>query len=277
MTGSGDAKRPGDPHPTAELPEYARGSARPQVDPGTGWPDEATDMIGRPLDSGRFADAPRVQLQPARSGLRPLAWLAALLAAILLLAGGLKAVDLWPHFANPFADKTTDRSQPVLLKSIQDLSRFVAASGNFEVVIDVQNNKKFIPNIVFNERTLFVAAGSVDAFVDFATISDGAMVVDEKNKTVEVKLPAPQLEKPSIDHERSYVFAQQRGIVNRVGDLFGGDPNRQQQLYQLAEVKITEAARSSELAQRAEKNTKAMVEGMLRSLGYQPTVTFSST
>jgi hypothetical protein len=231
-------------------------------------------MIGRPLDTGRFSDAARVQLAPRRRGPRRLAWVAGIVAAILAISVGLKAVDLWPHFSNPFATKTTDRSQPVLLKSIQDLSRFVAASGNFEVIIDVQVNKRFIPDIVFNERTLFVAAGTVDAFVDFSTISEGALVIDQTTKKVEVRLPAPQLEKPSIDHDRSYVFAQQKGIVNRVGDLFGGDPNRQQQLYQLAEIKIADAAKASELAQRAEKNTRAMLEGMLRGLGYTPTITF---
>jgi hypothetical protein len=256
------------------MPEYRRGSATPSAGQATGWPDEATDMIGQPLDTGRFTDAARVQLQPRRRGLRGLAWLAGIIAVIVLIPFGLKAVDLWPHFSNPFAAKTTDRSQPVLLKSIQDLSHFVAASGNFEVVIDVQNNKRFIPDLVFNERTLFVAAGTVDAYVDFALVNEGAMQVDQVNKTVTLKLPAPQLEKPNIDHNRSYVFAQQRGIANRVGDLFGGDPNRQQQLYQLAEIKIADAAKASELAQRAEKNTRAMIEGMLRSLGYTPTVTF---
>jgi hypothetical protein len=270
MTRPEDARpaRGGDLHPTAEMPGYARGSAKPQVEPGTGWPDEASDLIGKPLDTGRFDDAARVELAPPRRGLRGLFWLAGIMAVIVVAVLGLRAVDLWPHFSNPFVDKKTDRSQPVLLKSIQDLSRFVAASGNFEVIIDVQQNKRFIPDIIFNERTLFVAAGSVDAYVDFAGVNEGALKVDEANRKVEIQLPAAQLEKPNIDHERSYVFAQQRGIVNRVGDLFGGDPNKQQQLYQLAEQKIGDAAKASELAERARKNTQAMLEGMLRSLGY---------
>lgn len=257
MSGPGRA-RPGDPHPTAELPAYERPPEheRPEYErPEYGQ--------GPPEDPGR-----------RRVGCLP--WLAGLVCVALAFALGVSAADLWPKFPKPFAEQTTDRSQPVLLKSIQDLSRFVAASGNFEVVVDVQTNRQFVPDIFFNERTLFVAAGSVDAYVDFTSLTEGALTVDEAAKRVEIKLPAPQLEKPSIDNNRSYVFAEQRGIVNRIGDLFGGDPNRQQQLYQLAEAKIAEAARASELTLRAQDNTEKMLRGMLTSLGHASvTITFA--
>jgi len=195
----------------------------------------------------------------------------------IALVVGLKAVDLWPNLRNPFATETTDRSGPVLLESIQDLSQYVAAEGNFQVLVDLQENKKFIPDILVNERTLFVGVGSVDAFVDFSGLTEGAIITSADGKSVEIKLPAPQLEKPSIDNNRSYVFAQERGVINRVGDLFSGDPNKQQQLYQLAEQKIAQAADESGLRQRAEKNTRLMLESMLHSLGYDKvTVTYSA-
>jgi hypothetical protein len=196
---------------------------------------------------------------------------------VVALVFGLKAVDLWPTLRNPFATETTDRSGPVLLESIQDLSRYVAAEGNFQVLVDLEENKRFVPDIFFSERTLFVGVGSVDAYVDFATLGEGAVVISPDGTSVEINLPAPQLEKPSIDNERSYVFAQERGLVNRVGDLFGNDPNKQQQLYQLAEQKIAESAANSELRERAEKNTKAMLESLIKGLGYERvTVTFTA-
>lgn len=266
---------PREPSPTAEYPEYSRGSASPQ---DTGWPDEAAD-IGKPLDTGRFGDAARMELaEPRRGGaLRGLFWLVAVIALVGVVLLGTRALGFWPNFGNPFAEQTTDRSQPVLLKSIQDLSRFTAASGNFEVVIDVQENRRFIPDVIFNERTLFVAAGSVDAYVDFGKLSEDGLKVDQTTKTVEVRLPAPQLEEPRIDNQRSYVFAQQRGIVNRVGDLFGGDPNKMQQILVLAEQKIGEAARGSGLPDRAQENTRKMLDGMLKALGFTTvTVTFAA-
>lgn len=197
---------------------------------------------------------------------------------IVALILGLKAVNLWPELRNPFATQTTDKSGPVLLESIQDLSRYVAAEGNFQVLVDLQENKKFIPDVIFNERTLFVGVGAVDAYVDFSGLTEGNIVISPDGKSVDIKLPAPVLEKPSLDTNRSYVFAQERGLVNRVSDLVGNDPNKQQQLYQLAEQKIAQAANDSELRVRAEKNTRAMLESLLHQLGYERvTVTFTSS
>lgn len=253
-----------EPAPTAEYPAYARGSAPPR-DRGADWSEDADGSA----DTGRFGDATRMQLaEPRRSGWRGLVWLAAVIALIAALLFGVRSVGLWPDFSNPFAEKTTDRSQPVLLKSIQDLSRFTAASGNFEVVIDVQNNRDLIPDFIYNERTLFVAAGSVDAYVDFARVTEDGLKVDQEARTVEVRLPAAQLEKPNIDNQRSYVFATQRGLVNRIGDVFGGDPNKQRQLYVAAEQKIGDAAKGSGLVERAQENTSKMLDQMLRALGY---------
>lgn len=217
---------------------------------------------------------------PGSSGgpARNLLWVlgAAALAVVVLL--GVQATGILPEFRNPFAKEQTDRSQPPLLKSIRDLSRYVAAEGNFQVVVDLQNDRNNVPDFLLNERTLFVGAGSVEAYVDFAKISDGAVVVSDDGKSVEIKLPAPQLGETNLDLEKSYVFAEQRGLLNRLNDLVGGDPNRQQQVYRLAEERITAAARDSGLTARAEENTRKMLEGLLRSLGYEKvTVTYTAS
>jgi hypothetical protein len=188
---------------------------------------------------------------------------------------GLKAVDLWPNIRNPFATETTDKSSPVLLQSIQDLSQYVAAEGNFQVIVDLQENKRYVPDILFNQHTLFVGVGSVDAYVDFAGLTEGAIVISPDGSSVEITLPAPVLEKPSLDTDESRIYAEERGLVNILGDLVGNDPNKQAQLYQLAEAKIMEAAEKSQLAQRAETNTRAMLESLLHQLGYERvTITF---
>jgi uncharacterized protein DUF4230 len=279
--------RPGEPHPTAEFPPVARGvsgggrdgGAGHDGDTGTGWPDgEAYDEDGAVAVKTRTRRD--VAEPPPRTGgglLRGLFWLVATIGVIVALVLGVQSIGLWPHLRNPFQSKTTDRSQPVLLKSIQDLSRFVAAEGNFQVVIDLQNDKKYVPDFLLNQRTLFVAAGSVEAYVDFSTIGQGAITESPDRKSVEIKLPAPQLAKTNIDHDKSYVFAEQRGLLNRVGDLLSGDPNRQQQLYQLGEQKISDAAKDSGLLDRAQENTRKMLTGMLTSLGYTSiTITFAA-
>jgi Protein of unknown function (DUF4230) len=209
---------------------------------------------------------------------RRLLMLVGTIGVIVALVFGLKAVNLWPTIRNPFATQQTDKSGPVLLQSIQDLSRYVAAEGNFQVLVDLQENKKFIPDIIFNQRTLFVGVGSVEAYVDFSALGAGAITVSSDGKSVDVKLPEPQLGKPSLDTDKSYVFAEDKGIVNRIGDLVGGDPNKQQQLYKLANDKIAAAANDSELRDRAKKNTSAMLESLLKGLGYERvTITYTAS
>jgi hypothetical protein len=238
-------------YPTSEMPE---------VRSGTGWPEEEP---GKPVDKASDDQSPR-----RFRGAGCLFWLAGLVALLIVVGLGLKVTGLLPHFSNPFAEHKTDRSQPTLLLSIQDLSRFEAASGNFQEVIDVQKDRSYIPDIIFNDRTLFVCVGSVDAYVDFSNIGQGDIVDSPDHKTVTISLPAPQLEKPNINHDKSYIFATQQGLINKISDIFSNNPNKERELYQLGEQRIAQAARDSGLADRAAANTKQMLTQLLRSLGY---------
>jgi hypothetical protein len=198
-------------------------------------------------------------------------------ALIVAMCLGLRAINVLPSFDNPFSDKTTDRSQPVLLQSMRDLSRYVAADGTFQVIVDLQENKENIPEFLLNKRTLFVGSGTVEEYVDFGTLTEGALKVNNADKSVQIELPAPQQGQAALDMERSYVVAEERGLLNRIGGAFSNDPNQQQRVYQLAQQRITEAARSSGLDQRARDNTEKMLSGLLTSLGYTTvTVTFAT-
>jgi hypothetical protein len=80
-----------------------------------------------------------------------------------------------------------------------------------------------------------------------------------------------------LNVRQSYVFAQQQGLLDRIGNFFAGNPNSQQQVYILAQQKIGTAAQHSQLLAEAQKNTRSMLDGMLRSLGFQQiTVTFAA-
>jgi hypothetical protein len=219
-------------------------------------------------DTQQIAERPR---QP---------WVRAVVTVVVLVVlvyAGLEALHKLPHWLNPFGETTKDRSAPVVLNSIQNLSRYEAASGNYQVVVDLERDARFLPGAVRGERTLFVGNGSVDAYVDFSHIGNGALTVDRAQSTVTVRMPHARLEKANLDPKHSYVFSQQRGLLNRFGDFFGSSPN-QQQLYVLASQKIQDAANASGLAGRADANTKLMLTNMLRALGFKTvTVTFATS
>jgi Protein of unknown function (DUF4230) len=202
-----------------------------------------------------------------------------LAAAIAVVIAGLlvlSAVHLLPQLRNPFATTTTDRSGPVLLKSITALSRYEAASGSFQVVVDLSTHTAFIPSFLDGTDTLFIGQGTEIAYVNFGQLSGKAIRVSPDRTAVTVDLPGAQLEPAVLNVNQSYVYAEQQGLLNRVGNFFSGNPNSQQQVYILAQHKIETAARQSPLLAEAEKNTTGMLNGMLHSLGFkQVTVNFA--
>ena len=190
-----------------------------------------------------------------------------LLFVIGLGAAGLLGINL------PFQSRTIDRSQPALLKSIQDISQFHAAVGNFQVVVDYEDDVNWVPGFIAGERSLLVATGKVNAYVDFSGLSEGDLTLSEDGKSVEIRLPEAQLDKPNLDldPDRTYLYSQERGVINRVGDALS--TSDQQELYRLAEQKMVTAAKESELEHQAEENTRAMLIGMFDSLDIKATFT----
>ncbi len=205
--------------------------------------------------------------------------LVALVAAIAVLIAGLlvlSAVHLLPQLRNPFAESTTDRSGPVLLKSITALSRYEAASGQFQVVVDLSKQTSFLPSFLEGSDTLFIGQGSEIAYVDFSHLNGQEIKVSPDRTAVTITLPSAQLEPAVLNVKQSYVYAQQQGLLNRVGNFFSGNPNSEQQVYILAQQKIQNAAKQSPLLAEAQKNTTGMLEGMMHSLGFQQVnVTFA--
>jgi Protein of unknown function (DUF4230) len=193
----------------------------------------------------------------------------AAIVAVIVLIVVLSAVHLLPQLRNPFAETTTVRSQPVILKSITNLSRYEAASGSFQVVVDLTKRSSIIPSFLEGSETLFIGQGTDIAYVDFATLKSGAIAVNKDRTSVTVTLPKPQLEPAVLDVNQSYVYAEQQGLLNRIGNFFSGNPNSQQQVYQIAQGKIETAAKQSPLLADAQKNTEGMLTGMLTSLGFQ--------
>jgi len=220
---------------------------------------------------------------PARLGLirrilrvrRLVALVTVLAAVVIAIVLALSAVHLLPQFRNPFAETTIDRSSPAVLKSISALSRYEAASGSFQVVVDLDTRTSWLPMFLEGTQTLFVGQGTDIAFVDFSKLKGSAIKVSRHRTQVAITLPRARLEPAVLNVQRSYVFALQQGLLNRIGNFFSGNPDSQHQVYALAQKKIQSAAQHSELLIQAQRNTRTMLIGLMHSLGFhQVTVSF---
>lgn len=178
---------------------------------------------------------------------------------------------------SPFSTETNDRSAPVVLQSLADLSNYEAATGQFSELIDIESDVRLVPDFLAGERTVVVAVGSVDAEVDFSQLTGDNVVVSEDGRSVEIHLPPATLSEPRLDFDETHVASRSRGLANRVGEALTNNAKDDQELYRRAEAQIAEAADATELRDRAEENTRAMLTGLLQGLGFEDvTVSFDA-
>jgi hypothetical protein len=198
-------------------------------------------------------------------------WAKVLIAVGVLIVVLLAALRLlvFKGFDDMFGTEEHDRSGPTLLRSIQDMSRYEAASGNFQVVVDLEKDAKYLPDAIRGTRTLYVGAGTVDAYVDLGKVGDDDVKVNKDRTSATINLPHARLGAPALDTEHSYAVSKQRGLLDRLGDLFSDNPNGEQAVQRLAVKHIGDAAEDSRLTDRAEANTTDMLEGLLKSLGFK--------
>ncbi|MGW7402620.1 DUF4230 domain-containing protein [Streptomyces sp. NPDC054833] len=192
----------------------------------------------------------------------------ALVVVLAVLFAGIRLAVL-PGLKDLFGTETHDRSGPALLKSIQDMSRYDAASGNFQVVVDLEKNARYLPSAIRGTRTLYVGAGTVDAYVDLGKVGEKDVTVNGNRTSATLRLPHARLGKPALDADHSYTVSKQRGLIDRLGDLFSDNPDSEHAVQRLAVRHIGEAAAGSGLTARAETNTTGMLQGLLGSLGFK--------
>lgn len=188
-------------------------------------------------------------------------------AAIVLLLVTL-FVDPWDFLPNPFSRDRVDRSAPALLERLEDLSEYRAATAQLQVLVDVEDDVRFVPSLIAGERTTFLAFGNVDAVVDFDALGEGDVEVSDDRRSVKVTLPEARVSDVDVDPKRSRVLNRDRGVLDRIGSVFSDSPTGERELYLLSEDKLRAAADESELTERAQANTKRMLEALFGSLGF---------
>jgi hypothetical protein len=184
--------------------------------------------------------------------------------------------------ANPFKNgivtsRTVDRSGPAVLKAVTDLGTLQSASGHYEMIVDLEHSVDHVPSFLAGRRVLFVAVGDVGTTGDLRNLPAGAVTVNADRTAATIRLPKPRLSPPRLDLQASHVFSSERGFADAISDLVNGAPDQQKELYTFASQRLTQAAQANgELVGRAEANTRATLQGLLRPLGFtQVTVTFA--
>jgi uncharacterized membrane protein len=170
---------------------------------------------------------------------------------------------------SPFTTKEVDHSLPPVVVDLKDLAEYHAAQGQFEVTIDQEHDVQWMPAALAGDRVQYIALGTVDAIVDFTHLSDGAVKVSEDGTGVVVTLPPAFLMDPVLDEAQSHVMNRDRGLLNRIGGMFSDNPTSEHDLELAAGAKIAAAADATDLRERAQANTIAMLTAMFRTAGFE--------
>ncbi len=192
-------------------------------------------------------------------------------ALLVALFGGL-----FGFLQNPFATEKVDRTGPALLTAVRSLARIEGSSGTFQVVVDIEEDAKYLPGALKGQRIIYLAQGSASGTVELGGLNETSMTVDEALKTVQFRVPHAQISNVRIDPKASRVLSYERGLLDRLGDAVGEMDPLPQELNLRAETQLTEAATASELQQRAEASTEQVLRSVATGLGYSNvTVTFT--
>lgn len=187
------------------------------------------------------------------------------LAALILVAGWPLAQSIsgfLGSIGNPFGSERTERIDATVLTALADTEELHAATAELQVVVEIEDDTRYLPDFVSGRQRTFLAAGSVDAIVDLG----GAIVKPGPDGSLVVRLPAPRLDDPTIDNERSEMLDRDRGAIDRLADAVG-EPGDDSDLYVLATEELRRSAAETELLARAEESARSTVEGLLVEAG----------
>jgi hypothetical protein len=180
----------------------------------------------------------------------------------------VNAVGDWiGSWADPTEPKVIDRSPAPLLLALDDLSEYHAATATLRVDIDREIDTPWLPSVISGERVTFLATGTADAYVDFDGLDADAVTLSPDGTSATIVLPAPEISEVRIDPEQSRVVDRDRGLVERAAAAFADNPTDDSELFALAEDKLAAAAAESDILDRAETNTRAMLTTLATSLG----------
>jgi hypothetical protein len=188
----------------------------------------------------------------------------ALLVAVAGFPVARGLADLAERLGNPFGSEREERVEPTVLTALADLDELHAATAELQVVVEIEDDTRLLPDFVSGRETTLLAAGSVDGIVDLGD----ATVLEAKDGSVIVTLPAATLGEVAVDHERSEVLDRDRGLVDRVADA-AGDPADDQDLYVLAADELARSAAESGVLAAAEDSARVTIEELLAEAGIE--------
>jgi hypothetical protein len=157
-----------------------------------------------------------------------------------------------------------DLDQPAVVRQVQQLRRLETVVYRMDKIVAGGREHPYLPPLLAGEKLLLMVHGEVVAGVDLGRI--GSEDVRVTGKTVEIKLPPPEIFSTRLDSERTRVYSRDTGLFSRA------DPNLETLVRREAERDLRQAAEKDGILQAARQNATGTLVNLLRGLGFENVV-----
>ncbi len=152
---------------------------------------------------------------------------------------------------------------PSVLLAVRDLARLESASSHVERALDLTEMQSRLFGLIESKvAILLVAVADVDAGIGLERLAAPDVEVDPKTRSVPARLPTPEIFHVVFDQERTYVHTRNTDLLAR------REESLETKARLDAERALVAAAREAGVLQRAGENARRVIEGLVRSLGY---------
>lgn len=155
-----------------------------------------------------------------------------------------------------------------IIHEVRSLARLETIQFSVEKVITAETAQGRFA-ILFGDKLLFVAHGTVTAGVDLAKMSANDLSV--QNGALNMRLPATEVFVATLDNANSYVYDRQTGVLTH------GDMNLETTARRAAEDEIRKAALQDGILAEAQTNAQEYLSRLFRDMGFQNVIFTQAT
>lgn len=153
---------------------------------------------------------------------------------------------------------SVDASRAAVIKGVQELGRLETASLTVEKVITAGTDGPAFQDILFGDRILMVAQGTVVAGVNLEGLTKESVRIEDG--VLRVTLPAPQVLNVRLDNKQTRVYDRHIGFLTK------GDAQLESRARYAAENAIYEAACEADLMAKARESAQKQITKLIQAL-----------
>ena len=150
-----------------------------------------------------------------------------------------------------------------IIHDVRSLARLETIQYSIEKVVKAESGQQELW-VLFGDKLIFVAHGTVIAGVDLTKMSPNDLWID--TGTLYVRLPQPEVFVATLDNDKSYVYDRDTGLFTK------GNIDLETLARQAAEDEIEKAALEDGILDLAATNAEYYLLRLFQTLGYQDVI-----